>query len=103
MLKCEFFQQKENPDLFYAIPWSYGTLGFLVSAVIKIVPAKKYVRMEYFPAHSKQQMIQRFEQEAKRQTGNEFVECLAFSEETGVVMTGNQTEEAEPDKVLTIY
>ena len=57
--------------------------------------------MEYFPAHSKQQMIQRFEQETKRETGNEFVECLAFSEESGVVMTGNQTDEAEPDKVGT--
>ena len=67
--------------------------------MIKIVPAKKYVKMEYFPAHSKQQMIQRFEQETRRETGNEFVECLAFSGETGVVMTGNQTEEAEPDKV----
>ena len=69
--------------------------------MIKIVPAKKYVKMEYFPAHSKQQMIQRFEQETRRETGNEFVECLAFSGETGVVMTGNQTEEAEPDKVGT--
>lgn len=55
--------------------------------------------MEYFPAHSKQQMLKRFEQETKRETGNEFVECLAFSEESGVIMTGNQTDDAEADKV----
>lgn len=32
----------ENPDLFYAVPWSYGTLGFLTAAEIKILPATKY-------------------------------------------------------------
>lgn len=53
-----FFLQENNPDLFYAVPWSYGTLGFLVSAEIQIVPAKKYVRMEYFPAISKDQVSQ---------------------------------------------
>ena len=68
--------------------------------MIKIVPAKKYVKMEYFPAHSKSKMIERFEQETKGETGNEFVECLVFSEESGVIMTGNQTDDAEPDKVL---
>ena len=30
----------ENSDLFYAIPWSYGTLGFLTSVDIMIVPFK---------------------------------------------------------------
>lgn len=31
----------ENADLFYAVPWSYGTLGFLTAAEIKILPATK--------------------------------------------------------------
>ena len=30
----------ENSDLFYAIPWSYGTLGFLTSVDIMMVPSK---------------------------------------------------------------
>lgn len=33
----------ENPDLFYAIPWSYGTLGFLTAVEIKIIPSTRYV------------------------------------------------------------
>lgn len=36
----------DNSDLFYAVPWSYGTLGFLTSAEIKIVPATKLVYLE---------------------------------------------------------
>ena len=37
--------QYENEDLFYAVPWSHGTLGFLVAAEIQIIPAKKYVKL----------------------------------------------------------
>lgn len=31
----------ENSDLFYAVPWSYGTLGFLTAVEIKILPATR--------------------------------------------------------------
>ncbi|XP_045160263.2 delta(24)-sterol reductase-like [Mercenaria mercenaria] len=99
VVKCS---KDENSDLFYAVPWSYGTLGFLVSAEIQIVPAAKYVRMEYFPALSRQQMIKRFEQETMKKSGNDFVECLVYSETTGVIMTGVMTDDAEPDKINAI-
>lgn len=46
------------------------------------------------------QMIKRFEQEIMKTTGNDFVECLAYSEDTGVIMTGVMTDDAEPDKVM---
>lgn len=36
--KCS---REENSDLFYAVPWSYGTLGFLTAVEIKILPATK--------------------------------------------------------------
>lgn len=99
VVKCS---KDENSDLFYAIPWSYGTLGFLVSAEIQIVPAKKYVRMEYFPALSRRHMISRFQQETMKTSGNEFVECLVFSENTGVIMTAQMTDDAELDKINCI-
>lgn len=34
-----------NPDLFYAVPWSYGTLGFLTAVEIKIIPANRFAKM----------------------------------------------------------
>ena len=45
------FFQTENPDLYYALPWSHGTLGFLVSADLRIIPAKKYVKLSYHPQY----------------------------------------------------
>lgn len=38
VVKCS---REEKSDLFYAIPWSYGTLGFLTCAEIRIIPATK--------------------------------------------------------------
>ena len=36
----------ENKDLFFAFPNSYGTLGYAIRLVIKLIPAKKYVKIE---------------------------------------------------------
>lgn len=60
------------------------------------------MRLEYFPALSRQQMIKRFEQETMKKSNNDFVECLVYSETTGVIMTGVMTDDAEADKVVTI-
>jgi delta24-sterol reductase len=35
---------KEKPELFAAIPFSYGTLGFLMSVDIDIIPYKPYIK-----------------------------------------------------------
>lgn len=40
---CVTCSKDNNPDLFYAIPWSYGTLGLLTAVDIQIIPASKYV------------------------------------------------------------
>jgi delta24-sterol reductase len=36
------FLQDDNPDLFYSVPWSYGTLGFLTSVELQIVHAERW-------------------------------------------------------------
>jgi delta24-sterol reductase len=84
-LKCS---PAENADLYYLIPWSHGTLGFLVSAELKIIPARKYIRLHYQPVHTLDDMVDRFEQ-ASRATGeNDFVEGLVYSRDTAVIMRG---------------
>lgn len=92
----------DYPELFYSVPWSYGTLGLLVSAEIKIIPAKKYVKVDYYPTHSFQESISVFNREVNKTSGNEFVEGLMYSKDKCVVMTANQTDEAEIDKINAI-
>lgn len=91
--------QDENSELFYSVPWSYGTLGFLVSADLKIVPAKKYVKVEYMPVYSFDDIQKKFSEEVMKKENNDFVEGLMYSENTAVIMTANMTDEAEPEKV----
>jgi hypothetical protein len=77
-----------NKDLFDALPWSYGTLGFLVSVTIEIVPCKPFVAVHYIPCQDKASGIANFRRfsEENGEAVADFVEALAYSEETMVVM-----------------
>ena len=46
--------------------------------------------------------MKRFQQES-RERHNDFVECLVFSNSTGVIMTGRYTDGTEPNKVTILY
>lgn len=99
LFKDEFsVTQEENSDLFHAVPWSCGTLGFLVAAEIKIVPAKSWVKLHYEPVRGLENICKRFA-EASENKQNTFVEGLQYTLDTAVIMTGTMTDHAEPDKV----
>lgn len=88
----------ENPDLFYTLPWSHGTLGFLVSATIRIIPAKHFVKMTYIPCLSLNETCKRFEKEIENPQ-NEFVEGIVYSIDKGVVMTGEFSDSPNPSQI----
>ncbi|KAH9499915.1 Delta(24)-sterol reductase [Bulinus truncatus] len=95
LVKCS---KDENPDLFYAVPWSHGTLGFLVSAELQIIPCKKFVKIEYLPVHNQKDLVNLFNQDDVYSKNN-FIEALVYSSTESVFMTANMTDEAEPDKI----
>lgn len=39
----------EHADLFYCLPWSHGTLGFLVALELQLIRIKPYVHLQYIP------------------------------------------------------
>jgi len=87
----------ENADLYYLIPWSHGTLGFLVAAQLKIIPARKYVRLRYRPVYSLDDMVDVFEAESRDTEKNDFVEGLVYSRDSAVILCGTMTDEAGAD------
>ncbi|VVD04842.1 unnamed protein product [Leptidea sinapis] len=89
--------QDQNPDLYYAVPWSYGTLGFLTSVTIKIVPAKKFVRLQYHPHTNLQELSKQFREESEKVKPHQFIEALLFSKDSGVIMTGDLVDEIGDD------
>ena len=88
----------ERPELFYHVPWSYGTLGFLTAATIRIVPAKEYVKVTYMPFKNDQKgALDLFEAESRKGADDpteaaDFVEALAYSRTDYVVMTASMCD-----------
>ncbi len=98
--KQEGCKEKLCTARFYLIPWSHGTLGFLVSAKLKIIPAKKYIRLKYLPLYSLDDLVRTFEEESRNTEKNDFVEGILFSLDTAVVMLGKLSDEIGTDGKL---
>lgn len=88
----------ENSDLFYSVPWSHGTLGILTAVELKIIKAKKYVKLNYEPVKGLKNIAKRFA-ELNGDPKHEFVEGLMYTQNEAVIMTGNQTDDSEWGKV----
>lgn len=86
-----------NSDLFHSIPWSYGSLGFLVGAEIKIVPCKSHVALTYHP-FTDLESAEKFFVEASKKKENYFIEGLFFGYNEIVLMTGSMCNLSELDK-----
>jgi len=94
-----------NPDLFEAIPWSYGTLGFITAIELRIIFSQEYVRLQYIPCETLKQCQQLLEKETKANR-HDFLEAIVFGPQAAVVMLGDQigSQQAllEPSKINEI-
>jgi Delta24-sterol reductase len=90
----------ENKELFDAIPWSYGTIGFVVGVELEIIPCKQYVHLKYIPCKSMKECEDLLIKEAGGK--HEFIEALVYSRDSAVVMTGDFTDEPQSDKINSI-
>jgi delta24-sterol reductase len=86
----------EHSDLFLAVPWSYGTIALLLSTKLKLIRCKEYVKLTYTPHHERESYVEHMRQLSgeyqKDGEGSEismFVEGLAYSLDTAVVMAGD--------------
>jgi len=93
--------ESSHPDIFHALPMSYGTLGFVVGVTLKVVPYRPYIRVEYFPTRSLQETTSLLKQLTRPDSTVHSVEGIAYSLETAVIMAGNfvKEEEVELEKV----
>ncbi len=55
-----------NTDLFHALPFSYGTLGFLTSVRVRIEPFKPFLKLTYRPTHSLEETCRVLQQQTSR-------------------------------------
>lgn len=97
-------KDNEFSDLFYAIPWSQGTLGLLVAAEIKLIPIKEYIRLTYMPARGNlRELAQAYIDSFAPRDGDQskvpdFVESMIYSPTEAVHMTGRYASKEEAKK-----
>ncbi len=81
-----------HKDLYWGTVCSYGSLGIITRIKIKLIPAKKYVRLRYHK-------VTRFEDAitlVKRKVSEtiDFIDGIIFSKTKSVIMTGTFTDSA---------
>lgn len=84
----------EHSDLFKALPWSHGSLGFLVALTLKIVKVKPFIKMKYTPVEGQKEycnMLRELSGTYEREPKEfpDFLEATIFSENEAVVMSGD--------------
>ncbi|MBB5118964.1 FAD-binding oxidoreductase [Streptomyces eurocidicus] len=82
----------EHADLFHALPWSRGALGFVTSMELRIVTAPPWVRLDYLPVSGLSGLCRRLADLAGDPRGPRFVEGFVFSPDEGVIVVGDFAE-----------
>lgn len=88
--------EEENPDLYKALPWSHGSLGFLVALTVKLVNIKPFLKMTYVPIEGQKNYCNMIRILSGAQSADydppDYLEATIFSKEKAVIMVGNYSD-----------
>ena len=83
----------QNSDLFYGFPNSYGTLGYVLRLKVKLIPAKKYVKL----THTKFTVPAKFFAQMEASCASlrfDYIDGVVFSSDEMYIITGKFTDDA---------
>jgi len=83
---------KKHSDLFNMLPNSWGTLGYVLKCKIKLIPAKKFVHIEYLRFLSAQDYFNALKKEIEANKAD-FLDGVIFSETEFVIVKGTFSNE----------
>lgn len=84
--------ESENPDLFKGAAGSVGTLGITTMLELKLIPARRFVRLVYHPYSTIHETIEAL-RKATEDPQNDYVDGIIYSKSHGVLMTGQLTDD----------
>jgi delta24-sterol reductase len=87
--------QGAHAELFRALPWSHGTLGFLASLKLRVVPAKKWVRLRYTALHGRDNISESYLSALKQQNPAFFIEAIVYARDAAMLMDGELVDKAD--------
>lgn len=84
----------KNSDLFYALPNSYGTLGYILRLKIKLIKAKKYVKIIHTKYTDIKKCLSDIEKLSAPDQKHDFIDGVVFGKNSAVISVGTFTDEA---------
>jgi len=86
-------KDNQYSDLYYCLPWSHGSLGFLVGLTLQIIPVKPYIHMKYIPVKGQKEYCQKIRELSGTFDGAaevpDYLEATVFNKDQAVIMVGN--------------
>ncbi|RZC33420.1 FAD binding 4 domain containing protein [Asbolus verrucosus] len=86
----------ENSDLYRTLPWSHGSLGFLVALTLKLVRVKPFIKLTYLPIEGQKNycdMVRMLSGDTSSDHPTaDYVEATIFSHDKAVIMTGTYSD-----------
>jgi FAD/FMN-containing dehydrogenase len=83
----------EYRDLFFGFPNSYGTLGYALKLKVKVVPVKKYVRLQHIRHHDPAAFFVELKEHCDRKAVD-FVDGVVFGRDEMYLTLGSFTDQA---------
>jgi len=85
----------EYHDLFYGMPNSYGTLGYILSAKIELIPAQPYVYLQFKKYDNLDTYFQAIKSFCAEKEKYNFIDGAIFSKDMMVIVLGQFTDSVE--------
>jgi len=86
-------KDNEHSDLYHCLPWSHGSLGFLVGLELQIIPVKPYIHMKYIPVKGQKKYCDIIRELSGTYDGTakvpDYLEATVYNKEEAVIMVGN--------------
>jgi len=82
--------RKEHADLFYGIAGAYGSLGVITRVAVRLIPAKRYVVLQYIAVNSFDEAVKKLSDCKKDDP--DYLDGIMFSKDSGVILIGNLSD-----------
>lgn len=90
---------ESDPELFYALPWSHGTIGFLLSVKVRLLRTKRFLRMVYEPTSSAEQLTAKLSEYAAMEGAPDFLEATQYDRHRAVIQAAWYAESPPAGRV----
>lgn len=84
----------ENPEIFYGIAGSYGSLGMLLSAEVQLIPTSDFVQLRIHVFSKVEEALKAMQGLVSAKT-SDFIEGIIFRSDLAVIIEGDRSSESQ--------